>query len=133
MTAMPREYRLQRTEDPVRSYQMVAHYIGAYEGEQCVHADAAVIFGQTLETAHRVVDALNNRGAEDKATLDGLRHLLGYVENGSAGHLTISLDDATKEFHIAIGNDRAARWAYGSSIREVINSAIEKFGKDFDP
>lgn len=131
MAAMTREYRLQRTQYPVQSYQMVAHYIGAYEGEQCVHADAAMICGQTLETTHRVVDALNNRGAEDKATLDGLRHLLGYVENGSAGLLTISLDDVTKEFHLSLGDGK--RWTYGSSIREVINSAITKYGKDFDP
>jgi hypothetical protein len=128
MAAKTREYRLQRIQPPDKPHQLGGHMIGAYEGEACVHADAVVLYGQTSETVARVVDALNDRGAEDTARIDGLRRLCGYVENGSASHITISLDDATKNFTIHVGPSAAKRWSHGEGFREAIDAAIKEHG-----
>lgn len=128
MAAHIREYRLQRIQPPDKPHQMVGHMIGAYEGEACVHADAVILYGQSPETVNRVVAALNDKGAEDTARIEGLRKLCGYVENGSASHITISLDDATKNFTIHIGPGATKRWSHGEGLREAIDAAIAEYG-----
>lgn len=125
---MTREYQIHRHQPADRPNQVHTDGIGAFEGEACVHADAVLMHGFPMATVHRVVDALNNRGAEDTARIDGLRNLCGYVENGSASHITISLDDATKEFTIHVGPSAAKRWSHGEGFREAIDAAIKEHG-----
>lgn len=126
---MKREYRKFRTQPADRPNQVHTDAIGAFEGEQCVHADAVLMHGFHPLAVHRVIDALNDRGAEDTARIDGLRALCGFVENGSATHITISLDDATRNFTIHVGPTQARIWSHGESLREAIDAAIVEHDK----
>lgn len=129
MTTNKRVYRHHRTQPADRPNQVHTDGIGAFEGEACVHADAVLMHGFPMPTVHRVIDALNDRGAEDTARIDGLRKLCGYVEDGSASYITISLDDATKAFTVSIGPRQARMWSYGEGFREAIDAAITEHEK----
>ena len=52
--------------------------------------------------------------------IEGLRKLLGYVENGTSDTLTISQDDATYSYIVRVGK----RSVYGSSFLQTLDEAI---------
>jgi len=57
----------------------------------------------------------------DSELLEGLRSLMGYVQNGSETTLSLFQDDATKSFHIKVGNTRSY---WGESFKEALQKAI---------
>lgn len=63
----------------------------------------------------------------DKRRLDGLRELCGHVEDGSAISVSISQDDATRDWIIRAGK----RWWHGGSLRAALDAALaEAEGRD---
>lgn len=64
----------------------------------------------------------------DTQLIDGLRKLCGYVEDGSATSVTISLDEATRDFTLSVGRGPSTPWTFGHNVREVLEKAITEFG-----
>ncbi len=54
---------------------------------------------------------------------NGLRRLMGYVENGSETTVTLFQDDATKDFIIKVGK----REFYGPSLGQAVDQAISYY------
>lgn len=50
-----------------------------------------------------------------------LRNCLGYIENGTNDTVTIFQDDATRTFHVRVGN----RSYWGNSLIDALNKAAE--------
>lgn len=55
-----------------------------------------------------------------------LRDLLGHVQDGSAEPVTISQDDATKNWHVRVGSGMPYKVFYGSSLEEALRQAVTK-------
>ena len=67
-------------------------------------------------------------------TLIKLHELMGYIQNGSDGCITIYQDDCTKNYHIVRKYTSAGKtiWdEYGASLEEAINVAHKKHGQDY--
>lgn len=60
--------------------------------------------------------------------LDGLRHLCGYVENGTDCTVKIYQDDATKTWHVVVG--KSTNWFDGDSMSQALRKAIEATPND---
>ena len=55
------------------------------------------------------------------ALLTSIRELMGYVENGSDTKVSLSQDDATKDFIVNVGKDTY----YGAGLAEAVNAAVK--------
>lgn len=58
--------------------------------------------------------------------MNGLRNLLGYVENGSDTVVTIFQDDATKDFIVKVGKCTY----YATTLGEALDEAISDLGRE---
>lgn len=58
-------------------------------------------------------------------TYKQLRELCGHVQDGSAQTVKVSQDDATRTWHVTVG-DRNPRTYHGDSLPEAIHNAAEK-------
>ena len=58
--------------------------------------------------------------------LKGLRNLCGFVEDGSSACVTISQDDATKDWIVTVGGPGSKRWWCGRSLEEAIDAAMKE-------
>lgn len=52
-----------------------------------------------------------------------LRDMAGYVENGGSGSVKIYQDDATRSWHVVIGNGSKEKRYWGDSLDRAIENA----------
>jgi hypothetical protein len=57
--------------------------------------------------------------------INGIHHLMGYVQNGSQESLRMYQDDATREYGITIGTGRNRTSYHGSCFKELLLRAIK--------
>lgn len=60
-------------------------------------------------------------------TLEKLRHLMGYIENGTSGSVSICQDEATKSYVV---NGGFGKIMIGDTLEAAIDAAYERMPKD---
>jgi len=81
--------------------------------------------------SRQIVDLLKSTWDDQKRLrevserFEGLRNLLGSVQNGSDTTVRIFQDDATRTFHIVLGKAPQFRDYWGDSVDEALDKAIE--------
>lgn len=58
---------------------------------------------------------------EDSRRFKNLRHLMGYVQDGSQDSVTLFQDDATSDYFVKVGKQSF----FGTSLNEAIDKAID--------
>lgn len=92
---------------------------------------------ETAQTTDRMADTIKQTNIErDAATLNKLRACCGYVENGSDTSVTVSQDDATREWSVYVGIENAVlntkrRSYHGRDIHEAIDTAYRAEKQEF--
>lgn len=87
------------------------------EWDRMVQAISAEVANRK-QTTDRMADTIKQTNIErDAATLNKLRACCGYVENGTDTSVTVSQDDATREWSVYVGIERAAASAMGDEIK----------------
>ncbi len=61
----------------------------------------------------------------DTELLNGLVDLMGYIQNGSDTIVKVFQDDATRTYHVRIGNTSLASTYWGNTFREALEKAIK--------
>ena len=84
--------------------------------------DAGETFWGDPEVQEMAVELLAARKATQ--TLNNLRELMGYVQNGSETKVSLFQDDATMDFMLRVGK----KTYWGNSLESVIIKAFEAEG-----
>ena len=84
--------------------------------------DAGEMFWGDPEVQEMALELLTARKAVQ--TLESLRKLMGYVQNGSDETVSLFQDDATKDFMLRVGK----KTYWGNSLENVIDKAFEAEG-----
>ena len=84
--------------------------------------DAGEMFWGDPEVQEMALELLTARKAVQ--TLESLRKLMGYVQNGSDETVSLFQDDATMDFMLHVGN----KTYWGNYLEQVIDKAFEAEG-----
>ena len=84
--------------------------------------DAGEMFWGDPEVQEMALELLTARKAVQ--TLESLRKLMGYVQNGSDETVSLFQDDATMDFMLRVGN----KTYWGNYLEQVIDKAFEAEG-----
>lgn len=106
------------------------------EWDRMVQAISAEVANRK-QTTDRMADTIKQTNIErDAASFNKLRACCGYVENGTSESLTISQDDATREWSVYVGIENAMfntkrRSYHGRDIHEAIDTAYRAEKQEF--
>lgn len=84
--------------------------------------DAGEMFWGDPEVQEMALELLTARKAVQ--TLESLRKLMGYVQNGSDETVSLFQDDATMDYMLRVGN----KTYWGNYLEQVIDKAFEAEG-----
>lgn len=110
----------------VRKPEMLENIIEA--GITAAGSKLAGKFGAVMASNGQALADAQIKQIKEDLTLTKLRHLMGYIENGTSGSVKVSQDDATRSYWVSVGTES---W-YGDTLEQAINKAYDAMPKDED-